>query len=118
MTVRLLLAQIAVQNDLGGYLFLVEFEVPLNPQDVGGNGVQVQVQILSAAAFFVGFSFLRVPGVRFDKALDRGISAFSVDCQTHKYGSFTFLVILAPPNLKQQSECCPFHKYTELRVTK
>lgn len=41
VTVRLLLAQIAVQNDLGGDLFLVEFEVPLNPQNVGGNGVQV-----------------------------------------------------------------------------
>ena len=41
VTVRLLLAQIAIQNDLGGYLFLVELEVPLNPQNVGGNGVQV-----------------------------------------------------------------------------
>ena len=41
MTVRLLLAQIAVQNDLGGDLFLVEFEVSLNPQNVGGNGVQI-----------------------------------------------------------------------------
>ena len=41
VTVRLLLAQIAVQNDLGGDLFLVEFEVSLNPQNVGGNGVQI-----------------------------------------------------------------------------
>lgn len=57
VTVRLLLAQIAVQNDLGGDLFLVEFEVPLNPQNVGGNGVQVQVQILSTAAFSLAFPF-------------------------------------------------------------
>ena len=56
--------------------------------------------------------------MRLDEAFDRGISAFSIDCQTHKHGSFTFLVGLVPPNVKQQSECCPFHKYTELRVTK
>lgn len=56
--------------------------------------------------------------MRLDEALDRGVSAFSVDCQTHKHGSFAFFVGLVPPNVKQQSECCPFHKYTELRVTK
>ena len=113
VTVRLRLAQIAVQYDLGRHLFLVELEVSLNSQNVGGNGVQVQVQILSAAAFFVGFSFCRVPGERLDEAFDRGVSAFSVDCQTHRRGSFASLVGLVPPNVKQPSECCLFHKYTE-----
>ena len=60
----------------------------------------------------------RVSGVRLDEAFDRGVSAFSIDCQTHKHGRFTFLVGLVPPNVKQQAESCPFHKYTELRVTK
>ena len=64
------------------------------------------------AVFSVGFPFCRVPGMRFDEAFDRGISAFSVDCQMHKHGSFTFFVDLVPPNVKQQSEC-PCHKCTE-----
>lgn len=64
------------------------------------------------AVFSVGFSFCRIPGMRFDEAFDRGVSAFSVDCQTHKQGSRTSLVGLVPLNVKQHSEY-PFHKYTE-----
>lgn len=61
MTVGIRFTQVTVEYGLCRDLEAVQFHIALNTQDIGRNGIQIEVQVFAFAGFLVRLAFGRIP---------------------------------------------------------